>query len=142
MKIPDISSRDCSLLHCLLSRIVRYQTAVLTDGLEGHWIIHGVKAYERIWGYCVVMQSDVDPNDSTSEKVGVTVDIVPVTLTEYTPGSLNENAEAYFSNNLDELVQKEDLYSIYTYTSIWVGVDDYEDKVAILKHHICDTGII
>ena len=112
-------------LHSLfpvVQQIVAEQAAILTEGLL-HWIIHGVKEHARTGGVCLVMQCLSSENDPACNEIGVTVDLVPVYITEATTESLNEKAAAYLPYSLDEYATNGELYRLVDET-------------------FCDTGFI
>ena len=72
----------------------------MVDGLDGNWLMHGVKEHKHLGGVCLVMQSRACANDVRSAEVGVTVDLVPVYKT--THQLLNEKADVFLPYTLDE----------------------------------------
>ena len=84
-----------------------------------HWVIHGIKLYYSIDCVCIVMQC----KSSENEDVGVTVDIVPVSMMTTTHDKFDEKSAAYLPLSLKQYAEKGDLYRLQT-------------------NDICDTGLI
>ena len=114
-----------SYIFKLIKTIVTNRSAVLTAGLP-HWIIYGTKVYPKIGGVCLVMECRACANNPGSERVGVTVDLVPAHKhgsKYYSMDVFNENAATFLPYNLDTYVQKGEVYRL-------------------LREDDCDTGFI
>ena len=119
---------DYTTLFPLVNEIVAHHASALTEGLDGHWIIHGVHEYRRLGGVCLVMQCRSNANDRTEKHIGVAVDVVPVYINGTTTRKFTAKAEAFLHNSLAEFADKGDIYSLLT--------------ESFVKRDGCDTGII
>ena len=115
-------SFDRNTLFPLVHKIATKRSPELTAGLP-NWVIHVTKRYNEIGGICLVMECRACANNPASERVGVTVDLVPAYIVETTDESLNEKAASYLPYSLDTYAQKEELYRL-------------------LHNDDCDTGFI
>ena len=94
--------------------------ANLTEGLP-HWLIHGIKHHMHMGGICILMQC---PSDETcSEIVGVSVDLVPANVLTYTNETLWGEASAFLPFSLQEYAERGELYRL-------------------ISGMFCDTGLI
>ena len=80
---------DLKTLFPFVQKIVTDHAVALAYGLDGHWIINGVKEHGSIGGVCLVMTCD-STNDPTTKEVGVTVDLVPVYIIKTTKISIKD----------------------------------------------------
>ena len=74
-KLNNGKSLDGETFIAMVKYIVKENASDLTKEFS-HWVLYGVKEHENIGGVCLVMACK--PNDSSSDSVGVTVDVVPV----------------------------------------------------------------
>ena len=102
--------------------IVANQYAVLIYDIP-LWIIHGIKDYYKTGGVCFIMECRAHANDPASEKVGVTVDLVPVYTEEATYELFDKRAKSFLPYSLNQYAKRGDLYRL-------------------LNKRYCDTGLI